>query len=119
MQKKNQNEKGSRALTQVDRDDIRIMVSEIIAITVPPIVTGIVIKVISEVAPPIVERIVDERLDKFAIMVGRGFTDVQAQINDINERMVTKDEFNDFRAEVREFRNDHSVRITRLGGACA
>ncbi len=44
-----------------------------------------------------VREIVTEIIDNFAVMVKRGF-------DDIHERMVTKEEFNEFRAEMYNFK---------------
>ncbi|MFA6158916.1 MAG: hypothetical protein WC763_04840 [Candidatus Paceibacterota bacterium] len=75
-----------QSLTQnepLTKDDVENIVTRVIVTIVPPIVTAIM------------EKIVDERLDKFAIMVKRSF-------DDINERMVTKDEFNEFKGDTEQ-----------------
>jgi hypothetical protein len=46
-----------------------------------------------------VREIVTEIIDNFAVMVKCGF-------DDIHERMVTKEEFNEFKAEMHEFKTN-------------
>jgi len=54
-----------------------------------------------------VREIVTEIIDNFAIMVKRGF-------DDINERMVTKEEFNEFKAEMYDFKANTEPAIYAL-----
>lgn len=78
---------------------------------VESIVTRVVSNLVTTLVPPIVEKIVDQKLDEkldkklderfdaFAIMVGNGFAQTQAQINEIRQEMVTKTEFGEFKGD--------------------
>ncbi|MFA6158274.1 MAG: hypothetical protein WC763_01450 [Candidatus Paceibacterota bacterium] len=55
-----------------------------------------------------VREIVTEVIDNFAIMMKRSF-------DDINDRMVTKEEFNEFKAEMHEFKDEmHEFKTNML-----
>lgn len=54
-----------------------------------------------------VREIVTEIIDNFAVMVKRGF-------DDIHERMVTKEEFNEFRAQMNAFKDSTEPALCSL-----
>ena len=76
------------------RGDVKEIVTEVVSAAfehftihvLPPLVEGIVYRVVSEV----VDKIVDERIERFAMVVERSFRQIEAQ-------MVTKDEFYPFK----------------------
>ncbi len=93
------------------RADVKEIVAEIVTEIIGGTVPGMVTSIVTD--------IVDSRIESLAIMVKRGF-------DDINERMATKDELNAFREEVAAFDrhitgrvDDHENRIGLLEGAGA
>jgi hypothetical protein len=65
--------------------------------------------IVSEAIIHNVTRIVSEAVGSLAIVMVQGFSNLQSQINDIRENMVTKAEFNEFKEGVYEFKEEMTM----------